>query len=195
MLNSPTVAVCGPASWNHIIVLDQLPEPVPHMQFARGSWETVGGTSAGKALHLADLGIGVRLCSPLGADDNAGRVRRALASTGVTIDALASDRTERHVNLMTDDGGRVSLYVAVPSTPSGDELEAIVAIVAAADLAVIDLSELGVLLLDREEVRKTPLWVDLHDYDGSSAFHETFLRAAETVFMNDDRTADHAFLP
>ncbi|WP_443198026.1 hypothetical protein [Pseudarthrobacter sp. CCNWLW207] len=132
---SPTVVVCGPAWWNQLILLDHLPEPVPHMQFARRSWQTLGGTSAGKALHLADLGISVRLCSPLGADD---------------------------------DG----------------------ALVAAADLAVIDLSELGVLLLERDEVRQTPLWVDLHDYSGSSSFHEPFLRAADAVFMNDDRTGD-----
>lgn len=187
---SPMVAVCGPASWNHLILLDHLPEPVPHMQFARRSWHTVGGTSAGKALHLADIGIDVRLCTPLGADDAGDRVRGALAKAGVTIEAIASDRTERHVNLMTDSGGRVSLYVSVPSPPPRDDLDAVAAIVAAADLAVMDLSELGLALLERDEVRQTPLWVDLHDYDGSSAFHQPFLRAADAVFMNDDRTDD-----
>lgn len=190
MFASPTVAVCGPASWNHLIVLDELPAPVPHMQFARRSWQTVGGTSAGKALHLAHLGVGVRLCSPLGADDDGGRVRNALTTAGVTLEAIPSEWTERHVNLMTDDGGRVSIYVTVPSTPPKKELEAACALVAAADLAVIDLSELGALLLEREEIRQTPLWVDLHDYDGSSTFHEPFLSAAEVVFMNDDKTDD-----
>lgn len=160
------------------------------MQFARRSWQTIGGTSAGKALHLADLGFGVRLCSPLGSDDDGARVRRALTTAGVTLEAIASERTERHVNLMTDDGGRVSIYVSVPSTPSERELEAAGALVAAADLAVIDLSELGALLLKREEIRQTPLWVDLHDYDGSSTFHEPFLSAAEVVFMNEDQTDD-----
>jgi len=187
---SPTVVVCGPAWWNQLILLDHLPEPVPHMQFARRSWQTLGGTSAGKALHLADLGISVRLCSPLGADDDGGLVRGALTKAGVTFEAIASERTERHVNLMTDSGGRVSIYVSVPSTPAEVDLEAAGALVAAADLAVIDLSELGVLLLERDEVRQTPLWVDLHDYSGSSSFHEPFLRAADDVFMNDDRTGD-----
>lgn len=186
----PTVAVCGPASWNHLILLDHLPEPVPHMQFARRSWQTVGGTSAGKALHLAGLGINVRLCSPLGVDEDGGRVRDALTAAGVTVETIASERTERHVNLMSEKGGRVSLYVSVPSTPAKDKVDAAVAIVLAADLAVIDLSELGLLLLERDEVRRTPLWTDLHDYDGSSAFHEPFLRAADAVFMNDDRTDD-----
>ncbi|WP_458780540.1 carbohydrate kinase family protein [Arthrobacter sp. D3-16] len=187
---SPTVAVCGPASWNHIILLDHLPEPVPHMQFARRSWQTLGGTSAGKALHLTELGMAVRLCSPLGADEDGGRVRRALATAGISTEAIVSDRTERHVNLMTEGGSRVSLYVSAPSTPTEDELDVAAAVVAAADLAVIDLSELGALLLQREDVRQAPLWVDLHDYDGTSAFHEPFLRAADAVFMNDDRTDD-----
>ncbi|NUU30288.1 PfkB family carbohydrate kinase [Arthrobacter sp. C9C5] len=190
MRASPLVAVCGPASWNHLILLDHLPDPVPHMQFARRAWHTVGGTSAGKALHLADLGVRVRLCSPVGADDAGGRVRDALATAGITIEAIASERTERHVNLMTDGGGRVSLYVSVPSPPADDDLNAVAAVVAAVDVAVIDLSELGLLLLERDEVRQTPVWVDLHDFDGSSAFHEPFLRAADTVFMNDDRTDD-----
>ena len=190
MSASPRVAVCGPASWNDLILLDHLPEPVPHMQFARRSWQTVGGTSAGKALHLTVLGIDVRLCSPFGADEIGRRARDALTAAGVTVETIGSERTERHVNLMTDDGGRVSLYISVPSTPVQDEVDAVVAIVQAADLAVIDLSELGLLLLERDEVRQTPLWMDLHDYDGSSEFHEPFLRAADAVFMNDDRTDD-----
>ena len=30
------VVVHGPASWNQIVDLDELPAPEPHMQFARG---------------------------------------------------------------------------------------------------------------------------------------------------------------
>jgi sugar/nucleoside kinase (ribokinase family) len=175
MPHSPTVAVCGPASWNQLILLDHLPEPIPHMQFARRSWQTVGGTSAGKAVHFADLGIGVRLCSPLGADDDGARIRRALTAAGVTVEALDSEQTERHVNLMTEDGSRVSIYVSVPSTPAPHDLDAAGAVVAEADLAVIDLSELGVLLLERDEVRRTPLWVDLH---------------ADAVLLIDDKADD-----
>ncbi|MDI2019803.1 carbohydrate kinase family protein [Paenarthrobacter nicotinovorans] len=186
---APSVDIFGPTSWNHLILLDHLPEPVPHMQFARRSWETIGGTSAGKALHLAGLGVNVRLCSPLGGDIEGQRVRSALTAAGVAVDAFSSEQTERHVNLMTDDGQRVSLYVATPSTPSEHDLSVATAAVAAADIAVVDLSELGALLLQRVK-GNTPIWVDLHDYDGSSEFHEPFLCAATTVFMSDDSTKD-----
>ena len=160
------------------------------MQFAKRSWQTLGGTSAGKALHLAGLGITVRLCSPLGEDDDGRRVSHALTAAGVGVEGIRSEHTERHVNLMTDDGQRVSLYVSVPSTPTQEGLDAAEAAVAGADVAVLDLSELGALLLERGEVHKKPLWVDLHDYDGASGFHEPFLGAADAVFMNDDRVAD-----
>ncbi|EGD43220.1 putative fructokinase [Nocardioidaceae bacterium Broad-1] len=190
MPSSPRVVVCGPASWNHLIGLDRLPEPVPHMQFARRSWHTIGGTSAGKALHLAGLGIDVRLWAPIGADEDGARLRERLTRAGVVVEAIASEQTERHVNLMADGGGRVSLYVTTPSTPSAEAVEAAVSAVAAADLAVIDLSELGRLVLEAMPSPRTRPWMDLHDYDGATAFHEPFLRAAEGVFMNDDGTED-----
>lgn len=187
---APRVVVAGPASWNHLIVLDRLPEPVPHMQVARRAWHTVGGTSAGKALHLAGLGVDVRLCTQLGADGDGERIRAALAAAGVHVGARASAATERHVNLMTEAGERVSLYVSAPSEPAPSDVAATAAEIAAADVAVVDLGELGAQLVARPEVAGTPLWTDLHDYDGESAFHEPFLRAADVVFMNDDRTAD-----
>ncbi|MEV5070166.1 carbohydrate kinase family protein [Microbacterium sp. LMI12-1-1.1] len=186
------VAVCGPASWNHVILLDRLPDPVPHMQFARGDLQTVGGTSAGKALHLADLGVDVTLHAFLGADEEGGRVSEALETAGVRVEAYGSEHTERHANLMTPAGERVSLYLATPSAASVDALERIGAAVAAADVAVVDLSAAGVAIVERRlaGAAGAPIWTDLHDYDGSAEFHEPFLRAADVVFMNDDATDD-----
>jgi len=186
------VVVCGPASWNHLIVLDRLPEPVPHMQFALDDVHTVGGTSAGKALHLSDLGVDVTLHSLIGDDDEGRRVAAALRAARVPIEVYPSERTERHVNLMTQAGERVSLYVATPSEASVLAVARVQRAVADADIAVVDLSALGVSLVEHRlrGAEGAPIWTDLHDYDGASAFHEPFLRAAEVVFMNDDATGD-----
>lgn len=185
------VVVCGPASWNHLISLGRLPEPVPHMQFAERSWHTVGGTSAGKAAHLAGLGIPTMLHAPLGRDKDGERIAARLHAAGVDLRAVASERTEKHVSLMARDG-RVSLYVATPSAPSADDVSSAVSSALAADVAVLDLSELGhAVLRDLEHSPHCPsIWTDLHDYDGSAAFHEPFLRAAEVVLMNADATDD-----
>jgi sugar/nucleoside kinase (ribokinase family) len=187
------VVVCGPASWNHLILLDRLPEPVPHMQFALGDLATLGGTSAGKALHLTALGVDTTLHALIGADEEGRCVARALAGAGVRVETLASERTERHVNLMTAAGERVSLYLATPSTASDESLAAVERAIATARVAIVDLSEMGAALIERRRGMPAggpPLWTDLHDYDGSAAFHEPFVRAAEVVFMNDDATDD-----
>lgn len=188
----PRVAVCGPASWNHLIVLDRLPDPVPHMQFALGDQHTLGGTSAGKVLHLADRGVAVTLHALIGDDDEGRRIDAALAKGHVPVAAYASERTERHANLMTPAGERVSLYLSTPSAPTAATLDDIEAALADVEIAVVDLSELGFALVERRltGAAGAPIWTDLHDYDGASAFHEPFLRAADVVFMNDDGTDD-----
>jgi sugar/nucleoside kinase (ribokinase family) len=187
-----TVVVCGPASWNHLITLDRLPEPVPHMQFALGDVHTLGGTSAGKALHLAGLGIESSLHALIGDDDAGREVVAALSSAGVRFESYPSAQTERHVNLMTPAGERVSLYVSTPSEASGQSVTLMEEAIAAADIAVVDLSGVGVSLVERRLAggMGAPIWTDLHDYDGVSAFHEPFVRAADVVFMNDDATDD-----
>ncbi|BDV31807.1 carbohydrate kinase family protein [Microbacterium terricola] len=188
-MTQPSVVVCGPAAWNHLIQLDRLPEPVPHMQFAERSVRTVGGTSAGKAVHLSALGVDTELHALLGEDDEGARVAQALAAAGVRLRQHPSVRTEQHVNLMTAHGERVSLYVATPSTPADETIALVESALASAGIAVVDLSELGALLLARRSW-SAPAWIDLHDYDGSSAFHEPFVAAADVVFMNDDAVDD-----
>jgi sugar/nucleoside kinase (ribokinase family) len=186
------VVIVGPATWNHLIELEHLPEPTPHMEFARRSVHTVGGTSAGKALHLAQLGSYSELHCLIANDVDGRRVRRALTATGIQLHVHASKRTERHVNLMTRAGERLSVYVDTPSPASRVSLHAMETALAGADVAVIDLSDVGATLLERRRSTgwKAEAWVDLHDYDGVSAFHDPFVSAAGVVFMNADRTAD-----
>lgn len=188
----PAVVVCGPASWNHLIFLDRLPEPVPHMQFALGDLATLGGTSAGKILHLTDLGVDATLHALIGGDEEGRLVTSAFAAAGAPVRAHASERTERHVNLMTAAGERVSLYLATPSTASVDSVDSIEQAIEGAHVAIVDLCEMGLTLVERRLAGSAgaPIWTDLHDYDGKSGFHEPFLRAADVVFMNDDGTDD-----
>lgn len=188
---TPRVVIVGPASWNHLIELDHLPEPTPHMEFARRSTHTIGGTSAGKALHLAQQGTSSELHALLADDPEGWQVRDALTAAGVTLHVHASSRTEKHVNLMTRAGARLSIYVDTPSSASQGTLHAVETALGRTDLAVIDLSDLGAALLERRpSAWAAELWVDLHDYDGASLYHEPFVEAADVVFMNDDNTSD-----
>ena len=188
------VFIAGPASWNRIVELDRLPEPVPHMQFALGDWETVGGTSAGKALSLAGLGRPVALHALLGGDIEGERVRALLTAAGVDLLAADGGTTERHLNLMTRDGGRVSLYLATPEV-RGDDAPAPEAIASMTDAAaiVLDLAPLSLGLIAAARATGRPIWTDIHDYDGEADFHRPFIEAADAIFMNADRIGDDPF--
>ena len=184
------VLVVGPASWNQLVHLDALPEPRPHMTFARGEHETVGGTSAGKALHLVDLGREVELATTLGDDEPGRRVEAALRGAGVSLLLERSGPTERHLNLMAADGGRVSIYLATPEDPAPGALETVEAEMAGARALVLDLSPRAASMLDAARASGVPIWTDLHDYDGVAEFHAPFLEAADFVFCNADRLPD-----
>ncbi|MFK3678591.1 carbohydrate kinase family protein [Microbacterium sp. NPDC090218] len=186
---SASVFVVGPASWNRIVVLDRLPEPVPHMQFAEESWETVGGTSAGKALSLTALGRTTQLYALRGQDAEGERVRAALDGAGVPV-RWGDGTTERHLNLMTRAGARVSLYLSSPAETTGEDDRWVRDRMRAADAIVLDLAPEPLRLLPMARETGTPVWVDVHDYDGEATFHRPFLEVADAVFCNADRLAD-----
>ncbi|MFC7614562.1 carbohydrate kinase family protein [Actinokineospora soli] len=183
----PKVFIAGPVSWNRLVRVDRLPDPRPHTVFARGHRETVGGTSAGKALNLARLGAEVTLRTVVG-DDAPGRaVLEVLRAAGVEVIAeTAAGATEQHLNLMDPHGGRLSVYLELPELDHPAHDDRARAALAEADAAVVDLADHARPFLDAD----VPIWCDLHDYDGRSAFHRDFADAADHLFLNDDAMPD-----
>ncbi|HEX3003071.1 MAG TPA: PfkB family carbohydrate kinase [Angustibacter sp.] len=189
-LATADVVVVGPASWNQLVQLDQLPEPVPHTVFARSHRYTVGGTSAGKALHLTELGRSTLLHTVLGSDAVGRRVQDALESAGVPLLVQTADGpTERHLNLMDPRGGRVSIYLDLPTT-GAPVSQALVAALGRARAVVLDLSDRSLAVLPAARESGVPIWTDLHDYDGVASFHQPFAAAAQYVFLNADGVTD-----
>ncbi|MBH0115259.1 carbohydrate kinase family protein [Salinibacterium sp. NG253] len=184
------ILISGPVSWNSIVYLDHLPEPRPHMQFALEDFETVGGTSAGKALHLAGLGRRVSCLTAAGDDAASIRLRAVLESAGIELQCVpVPGASERHLNLMTRAGERVSLYLSTPAFVEPDVAQ-FRALAEGAEALVMDLSETSRALLPEAVASGIPIWTDLHDYDGRSDFHEPFVQAASHLFMNADGMPD-----
>jgi sugar/nucleoside kinase (ribokinase family) len=187
------VVVHGPASWNQVVDLDELPAPRPHMQFARGHRHVLGGTSAGKAAHLRELGVDVELHTVLGTDAPATDIEQALRRASVPLVATYVDGpSEQHLNLMDPRGGRVSLYLDVPQVDVGATAAATQSVRTAAGGAravVLDLSATSRAAIDEVVATGVPIWTDLHDYDGRSGFHAPFADAASFVFMNGDKAS------
>ncbi|RHA37575.1 carbohydrate kinase family protein [Cellulomonas rhizosphaerae] len=184
------VLVNGAAAWNTLVRVPSLPEPRSHMLFASGHHDGLGGTSAGKAVTLAALGVDVTLATLLGSDAPADLVREALTHPRLTV--LASPardgRTERHVNLMADDGSRVSIYLELPAS-TGTPPEVLAAL-DSASVAVLDLADSSLPLLAAARSRGVPVWCDVHDDDGTGEYARPFADAADVLLVSADRLAD-----
>jgi len=182
----PQVVVAGPASWNSIVRVGALPTG-PGTQFASGHDDALGGTSAGKALTLARLGVDVTLRTALGDDDAAAHIREALTHPRLTVAAaVGHGPSERHLNLMTPDGARASVYLHLPPDP-GPVPAAVTEAVAWADVVVADLADHVRAVLPIARAAGVPLWCDLHDWDGVTGFHREFADAADVVVASEER--------
>ncbi|AKU15062.1 carbohydrate kinase family protein [Luteipulveratus mongoliensis] len=177
------VVVCGPVSWNQIVYLDALPDARPQTVLAQDSYETLGGTSAGKALHLHDRGRSVRLRTVVGDDDTGRLILDALERAHVRTEPLCvAGPSERHLNLMTREGERVSVYLSTPAEPPPLDVETL----RDACAVVLDLAPWTRTIAGGLQRGDLPVWTDLHDYDGSADFHRPFLEAATHVLLSAD---------
>ena len=185
------VFVAGPASWNTLVRLDRLPESRPHMVRASGHATAIGGTSAGKALHLALLGERVTLRTLVGNDDLADKILRRLDRERIEVIAeTAPGASEQHLNLMTDAGERLSIYLDVPELEHEQHAERTREALRVCDVAVIDLAEHSRPLLAEARRLGAEVWCDLHDYNGRSGFHQQFVDTADVLFLNGDGLPD-----
>lgn len=184
------VVVNGPASWNTLVGVAHLPDSRPQTVFAHGHRQTLGGTSAGKALTLARLGVQVTLRTALGDDDVAASIRSALAHPRVRLVAsVGTGPSEQHLNVMSDDGGRLSVYLDLPPAP-GTVPEAVRDALRTADVAVLDLADHSRALMPLARELGVPMWCDVHDYDGETEFQREFVEAADVLVVSADNLDD-----
>jgi len=183
------VLVNGPAAWNTLVSVAELPDPRPQMLLARAHRQGLGGTSAGKAVTLAALGVDVTLATLVGDDEPGAHVRTALHRPGLALLTSPVAVTEQHLNLMADDGSRVSIYLELPAPPPAASPAVLEALVAA-DAAVLDLAESSRPLLVRAREAGVPVWCDVHDDDGLGEYARAFAQHADVLVVSEDGPAD-----
>lgn len=188
------VVVVGPCSWNTLVQLDELPPRHSATVFAADHHDGLGGTSAGTAVTLAALGVDVVLCTVLGADDEADRIRAALAHPRITLleRPAVAGRSERHLNLMARDE-RVSIYLELPTVADPDAVDPRVRdALAGADAAVVDLADHARPVLAVARSLGVPVWCDVHDDDGVAEYQRPFAAAADVLQVSAARLSDPA---
>ncbi len=182
----PNVLITGPVAWNLMVHVDEFPAPRPHTVSATGDHEALGGTSAGKALNLARLGVEVTLATVIGDDDAGRRITAALAGIDLLVTPSANG-SERHLNLMDRHGARLSIHLNKPDPVRPVEVPPDV--LARAGAVVVDLARYSLPMLTAARAAGREIWCDLHDYDGRSEYHREFA-GADYVFVSGDRLGD-----
>lgn len=144
-------------------------------------------------MSLAALELDVTLRTLLGDDENGQKVRQALAHPRIRLlsEVSRDGRTERHVNLLADDGSRLSLYLELPAPGRGANLarESRDAL-RSADVAVLDLALHSLPLLVQAREAGVPVWCDVHDDDGVQDFQAPFRDGADVVLVSEARLSD-----
>ena len=138
------VAVCGPASWNHLIVLDRLPEPVPHMQFAPATCTRSAAPPRARRCTSPTSASTSRLHALLGDDEDgataaSARLERRACGRGVSVRAHRTSREPDDAGGGAGESLPRDAVVRHPSTRSSGSVRRSPRRI----VAVVDLSEVG----------------------------------------------------
>ena len=186
------ILILGGASLDTIIHLPALPTPEPQTIWPRESYRALGSTGAGKSLNLAALGQTVVFHTLLGGDPEGHQIQVALGHPGIRLLTEQTDApTEQHVNLMSADGKRISLFIQPPPEPEQVDWNQAQQALAECAVAVVNILGYTRSALPWLKASGTPIWTDLHDYDGHNSYHEPFIDAARAIFLSSDNLPDY----
>jgi sugar/nucleoside kinase (ribokinase family) len=181
------ILIAGDVTFNSMIYLERFPQPVPQTTFSKGFHETVGGTAAGKALNLNRLGLDVTLHGLIGEDTPGGQIRAYFEREKLAfVYDIDPKGTQRHVNLMEDGGGRISIYVAYATFEPEIDLGRIETLVSGSDVVVLNLSHYCRRIIPLAKRHAKAIWCDIHDYDGQNDYHRDFIDGADVLTMSSD---------
>ncbi|WP_379131389.1 carbohydrate kinase family protein [Paenibacillus sp. sgz500958] len=184
--------ILGGVTYDTIVSMKEFPKAEPATLHAHGFHETVGSTGAGKALCLHKLGTETTLLATAGDDEYGRKIRRFLEQEGLSFH-LDHDPTgtERHVNLMDENGGRISIFLNTSSVDAKLDLERTKELLQKSDYAVLNIVGYCKQYIPLLQELGKEVWCDLHDYDGRNTFHDGFIAASHYLFLSSDNLPDY----
>lgn len=116
--------------------------------------------------------------------------RTFVAEPATFLHDIDPNGTERHVNLMNADGERISIFV-VEATPEPDiDYGRLNDLVETSEALLINPVDYTRPLLSAAERYDTPIWCDVHAYDGEDPHFDAFVEAADYLFMSEEGIDD-----
>lgn len=189
---SGKVLVTGGVTHDMLIYLDEFPQPVGQTLFSKGYHEAIGGTGAGKALNLNRLGLDVTFHAMLGEDTPGQLIQSQFAAENLKFIYDVDPRgTERHINLMADNGERISIYTHYATFEPEFNLKQIAPYIRLSDVVVLNIINYCRHLIPLIKVNSKPIWCDIHNYDGEKPYHRDFVEAADYLFLSSEALPDY----
>jgi len=186
------VLVIGGTTFDSIIYLKNLPNPEPQTIHYAPFNETLGSTGAGKALNLTKLNVNNTLHSIIGDDQYGEKIVNGLKNAGVDfVYDVDPQGTERHVNLMDENGGRISIFVTQSSFQLDLDMLRIEELIKDCDVIVLNIVGYTKQLIPLIKKYNKPVWTDLHDYNVGNPYHEDYIDLADYIFVSSDNMSDY----
>ncbi len=189
------ILILGGTTFDHIVTLENFPEPIPKTIHVAPFHEATGSTGAGKALCLTKLGVPNILHSILGDDIWGKQIIDYLKSQKVEfLYDIDPAGTERHFNLMNDEGERISMFITQSSEILPINLTLIEEQIISSDLVVLNIIPYCKQIIPILKKYNKPIWTDLHDYNEGNPYHDPFIDASQFIFLSSDNVKDYKTL-
>jgi len=186
------VFIAGGVSIDSIIYLPEFPEPIPQTIHQCRFNETIGSTGSGKALNMCKLGFDIVLHAMIGNDSYGKFATEELKKKNLDFRCDFDSRgTERHTNIMNENGERISIFTNTITVQPGIDYKQFIPLIEEADYVVVNLSDYTKKILPMVKELGKPVWADLHDYDGKNPWHADYVKYADYVLLSSDNMTDY----
>jgi sugar/nucleoside kinase (ribokinase family) len=180
------VLVLGGAGVDTVVYVPELPLPFADSYLVPVIETRAGQTGDNVAVGVAALGLRTLHIDVIGDDPEGDRVRALHAKHGVALTDLPLPAgTKRAVNLVDPTGRRLSLYDGTRGVDGAAvPVETVRELALGSRHAHVCITEPWGHALPILLAAGLPLSTDLHNWDGTDAYHETFAFAADLVFLS-----------
>jgi acarbose 7IV-phosphotransferase len=191
-MSDEKILILGGTTYDHIVYLQKLPKAIPQTIHVAPFNEATGSTGAGKALNLTKLGVPNTLYSVVGNDMYGKQIMKYLKQQKVHfVYDIDEAGTERHINIMDADGGRISMFISQSSEKIAMNMKLMEYLIKNAGIVVLNIIPYCRQLIPLLKKYNKQVWTDLHDYDGKNLYHKPFIDAAQYIHVSSDNLPNY----
>jgi len=184
--------VIGGVSYDTIVQLSELPSPISQTIFSSQTYDMIGSTGSGKAIALKKLGFDVKLQGVIGQDEYGKKLRIRFENEQIPfLYEIDKSKTERHLNLMDNQGKRISIFLSNISFEQEFDYNQLSPFIQEADYVILNIINYCRNYIPIIRKLHKDIWCDLHDYDGKNPYYQDFIDAADYIFFSSDLVEDY----